>query len=88
MKSILGLFAVASSAFGILATANPVSAQYYYNPYGSRPSYSFTPSQSNIHYGVYRPQSSFSQSYGSSFGASRSSSNRGFGHSSGSYFGW
>jgi hypothetical protein len=86
MKPLLGLLAVASSMAAVLTSGTPASAQYY-SSYGSRPSYSFTPSQSNIRYNVYQPQRSYGTGYGSSFGQTRQSS-RGFGHSSGSYFGW
>lgn len=86
MKSILSLLAIASSAAAIVASGAPAEAQYYSNV-GRRPSYSFTPSQSGIRYDVYRPQRSYGSSYGSSFDQPRRSS-RGFGYSSGSYFGW
>ena len=86
MKSLLGLLAVASSMAAVLTSGTPAAAQYY-SSYGSRPSYSFTPSQSNTRYNVYQPQRSYSSGYGSSFGQSRRST-QGFGHSSGSYFGW
>ena len=86
MKPLLGLLAVASSMAAVLTSGTPAAAQYY-SSYGSRPSYSFTPSQSNTRYDVYQPQRSYSSGYGSSFGQPRHS-NKGFGHSSGSYFGW
>jgi hypothetical protein len=86
MKPLLGLLAVASSMAAVLTSGTPAAAQYY-SSYGSRPSYSFTPSQSNTRYNVYQPQRSYSSGYGSSFGQSRRST-QGFGHSSGSYFGW
>jgi len=87
MKSLLGLLAVASSMAAVLTSGTPASAQYY-SPYrSSSPSYNFTPSQSNTRYNVYQPQRSYSSGYGSSFGQSRRST-QGFGHSSGSYFGW
>jgi hypothetical protein len=87
MKKLLGLFAFVSSTTAMLASGTPAAAQYYYSPYSNRPTYSFTPSQSNIRYNVYQPQRSYGTGYGSSFGQTRQSS-RGFGHSSGSYFGW
>jgi hypothetical protein len=86
MKPLLGLLAVASSMAAVLTSGTPAAAQYY-NSYGSRPSYSFTPSQSGIRYNVYQPQRSYYSGYGDSFSQPRRST-RGFGHSSGSYFGW
>lgn len=86
MKSLLALLAVASSTTVVLTSGTPAEAQYY-NSYGSRPSYSYTPSQSNTRYDVYQPQRSNRSGYGSSFDQP-SRSTRGYGHSSGSYFGW
>ena len=86
MKPLLGLLAVASSMTAVLTAGTPASAQYY-SPYRSRPSHSFTPSQSNTRYNVYQPQRSHSSGFGSSFSQPQRS-NKGFGHSSGSYFGW
>jgi len=87
MKPLLGLLAVASSMAAVLTSGTPASAQYY-SPYrNSRPSYSFTPSQSNTRYKVHQPQRSYGSGSGSSFGQPRRST-QGFGHSSGSYFGW
>lgn len=87
MKSILGLLAAASSGAALLLAGVPVSAQYYFSSYQSRPSYTFTPSHSNIQYRVYQPQRFYGSGYGSSFDQPGRST-RGFGHSSGSYFGW
>jgi hypothetical protein len=87
MKAIFGLLAVASSAATLLATGSPASAQSYFPQYNSQPSRSFT-GYSGTRYKVYTPKSNSS---GSSFGGSfdqPSSSNKGWGHSSGSYFGW
>ncbi len=86
MKPLLGLLALASSMAAVITSGTPAAAQYY-SSYGSRPSYSFTPSQSNTRYNVYQPQRSNGSGYGSSFGQP-SRSTRGFGHNSGSYFGW
>lgn len=86
MKPLLALLAVASSLTAVISSGTPAAAQYY-SPYRSRPSTSFTPSQSNTRYNVYQPQRSYGSGYGSSFSQPRRS-NKGFGHSSGSYFGW
>jgi len=85
MKPLLGLLAVASSMAAVLTSSTPAAVQYY-SFYGSRPSYSFTPSQLNIR-DTYHPQRSYGTGYGSSFHQPRRS-NRGNGHSSGSYLGW
>ena len=87
MKAIFGLLAVASSAAALLAAGTPASAQSYFPQYNSQPSRSFT-GYSGTRYKVYTPKSNSS---GSSFGGSfdqPSRSNKGWGHSSGSYFGW
>ena len=87
MKAILGLFAVTASAAAILGAGTPVSAQSYFPQYNSRPSSSFT-GYSGTRYKVYTPKSNSSgSSFGSSFDQPRRS-NKGWGHSSGSYFGW
>ena len=88
MKVITAALATAATAVSLFTSASPASAQYYYGGYSNRPSYSFTPSYSGIRYDVYRPQRSYNGGYGSSFDQPRRSSNRGFGYSSGSYFGW
>lgn len=80
---ILGILAAASSAAALLAATTPASAQSYYPQYNSRPSSSFT-GYSGTRYKVYTPKSN---SFGSSFDQPRRSS-KGWGHSSGSYFGW
>jgi hypothetical protein len=87
MKAILGLFAVTASAASLLAGGTPASAQSYFPQYNSRPSSSFT-GYSGTRYKVYTPKSNSSgSSFGSSFDQPRRS-NKGWGHSSGSYFGW
>jgi hypothetical protein len=87
MKPILGLCAVIASAASLIAGHTPASAQYYFPQYNSRPTRSFT-GYSGTLYDVYTPKrNSYGSSFGSSFGQPRSS-NKGFGHSSGSYFGW
>ena len=87
MKAILGLFAVTASAAVTLGDGTPVSAQSYFPQYNSRPSSSFT-GYSGTRYKVYTPKGSSSgSSFGSSFDQPRRS-NKGWGHSSGSYFGW
>jgi len=88
MKTLVAFLAGASAAAAILASGAPVQAQYLYGPYRGRPSTSFTPSQSGTRYNVYQPQRSFGSGYGSSFDQPRRPVSRGFGYSSGSYFGW
>jgi hypothetical protein len=87
MKAIFGLLAAASSAADLQTTGTPASAQAYFPQYNSQPSRSFT-GYSGTRYNVYTPKSNSS---GSSFGGSfdqANRSNKGWGHSSGSYFGW
>jgi len=82
-SALLGLVILASSTGTLLSTSIPASAQVNY---GRRPSHSFTPSQSNTRYEVYQNRTG---GYGSHYGGNtRRNSNRGYGHSSGSYFGW
>jgi hypothetical protein len=84
--TVLGILAAVSTTTGLLSVSTPASAQLY--NFGGRPSHTFTPSHSNIQYGVYKPRP---QSRGLGFdgpGNSRRNSSRGYGHSSGSYFGW
>jgi len=87
MKAIFGLLTAVSSAAALLAAGTPASAQSYFPQYNSRPSSSFT-GYSGTRYKVYSPKSNSSgSSFGSSFDQPRRS-NKGWGHSSGSYFGW
>ena len=83
MKAILGLFALTASAAALLAGGTAASAQSYFPQYNSRPTSSFK-GYSGTRYNVYTPKSN---SYGSSFDQPRRS-NKGWGHSTGSYFGW
>lgn len=85
MKTLLSFLAVASSLGTLMIAATPASAEYY-SPLTRQSSYSYTPSQSNIRYNVYAPTRS-NNDFNSGYSSVRSSS-RGFGHSSGSYFGW
>ena len=87
MKAIFGLLAVASSAAALLATSSPASAQSYFPQYNSQPSRSFT-GYSGTNYKVYVPKSNSSGWSGGGSFDQPSRSNRGWGHSSGSYFGW
>jgi hypothetical protein len=87
MKPILGLCAVIASAASLIAGHTPASAQYYFPEYNSRPTRSFTGYSGTLH-NVYTPiKNYYGSHYGSSFDQPRRS-NKGFGHSSGSYFGW
>ena len=87
MKSILAAVAVTASAAALLAGGTPASAQTYFPQYNSRPSNSFT-GDSGTRYNVYTQKSNSSGSFsGGSFDQPRRS-NKGWGHSSGSYFGW
>ena len=87
MKAIFGLLAFATSAAALLTNSTPASAEYYLPEYNSQPSRSFT-GYSGTNYKVYVPKrNSSGWSVGGSFDQP-SRSNRGWGHSSGSYFGW
>lgn len=85
-STVLGILAAATAVTGLFVMSKPAAAQLYSN-YGRRPSYSVTPSQSNIRYNVYQAQPSSGMGYGN-YGNSQRNSGRGYGHSSGSYFGW
>ena len=85
-STVLGILAAATTVTGLISASTPASAQLYSN-YGRRPSYSVTPSQSNIRYNVYQARPSSGMGYGN-YGNSQRNSSRGYGHSSGSYFGW
>jgi hypothetical protein len=86
MKPILGLCAVIASAASLIAGHTPASAQYYFPQYNSRPTRDFT-GYSGTPYKIYTPKRNSNDCFGCSFDQPRSS-NKGFGHSSGSYFGW
>lgn len=87
MKAILAGIAVTASAAALLIGGTPASAQSYFPQYNSRPSSSFT-GYSGTRYNLYSPKSdSYSSSFDSDFGQPIRS-NKGWGHSSGSYFGW
>ena len=87
MSSLLRLLVMASSAAAIVASGFPAAAQSFYNPYRTRPANSFTLSYTNIRYNLYQPQRYNGFGY-PSYGQPGRPSGRGFGHSSGSYFGW
>ena len=88
MKAILGLFAVTASAAALLAGGTAASAQSYFPQYNSRPSSSFT-GHSGTRYNIYTPKN---QSYGSNYNGTSFDqprrTNKDWGYSSGSYFGW
>ena len=84
MKTLISFLAMASSLGTLMIAATPATADIY-SPY-MQSRYSYTPSQSNIRYNVYAPARS-NNDFNSGYSSVRSSS-RGFGHSSGSYFGW
>ena len=85
MKAILGLLAVVSSSATILASASPAAAQLFF-PSPNRPTYSFTPSYTNVRYNVYRVPSIVWPSSG--YRQPSYQRRRGYGHYSGDYFGW
>ena len=84
MKSIFAFFA-SSSLLALLVQVAPASAQLNEYCYGNRYDRNFTPTQTNVNYELRRPVPS--QGFINQTRETRSQS-QGFGHSSGSYFGW
>lgn len=84
MKSIFGLFA-SSSLLALLVQVAPASAQLNEYRYSNRYERNFTPTQTNVNYQLRRPVPS--QGFINQPREPRIQP-QGFGHSSGSYFGW
>jgi len=84
MKSIFAFFA-SSSLLALLVQVAPASAQLNEYRYGNRYDRNFTPTQTNVNYELRRPVPS--QGFINQTRLPRLQS-QGFGHSSGSYFGW
>jgi len=84
MKSIFAFFA-SSSLLALLVQVAPASAQLNEYRYGNRYGRNFTPTQTNVNYELRRPVPS--QDFINQPRLPRFQS-QGFGHSSGSYFGW
>jgi hypothetical protein len=84
MKSIFAFFA-SSSLLALLVQVAPASAQLNEYRYGNRYERNFIPTQTNVNYERRRPvpsQDFINQPRLPGF------QSQGFGHSSGSYFGW